>query len=78
MFHNYQAHALEPGRIHSMRGPCTVTREQPLLTATRENPRAAAKTQHSQKWMNKFKKEKENLTNAILTSSSTVIGTQLW
>ena len=32
-----------------MRSPCTTTREEPLLTETRESPCSAMKTQGSQK-----------------------------
>ena len=35
---------------------CTATKEEPLLTAARESPRAATKTKHSQKLLNFFKK----------------------
>ena len=45
-------------RSHHMRSPRTTTKSSPLLSATRESPRAATKTQPSQK---KKKKKKANI-----------------
>ena len=40
----------------AMRSPLVTTREKSLLTATRESPRAAAKTQNSKKKKRKLKR----------------------
>ena len=54
LVHNYLSQpVLSPSsatrEATSMRSPHTTTREQPLLTASRESLRAATKTQRSQK-----------------------------
>ena len=45
-----------------MRSPCTTAREQTLLTATRESPYTAMKTQHSQEQIFFFLSEKTQIT----------------
>ena len=44
-----RAHALLQEKPLQMRGPRTTAGEWPLLSATRESPHVATKTQHSQK-----------------------------
>ena len=56
-----------PKRSHRNEKPVHPNKEQPLLAATRESPHPAAKTQLSQKYVNKLKKKKEidNLNSSI-------------
>ena len=54
--HDWSPWAWNPGsttEATAMRRPCFTTREWPLLSSTRESPRAATKTQHSQNLINK-------------------------
>ena len=70
--HNYWARVpqllkpvrLEPvlrnKRSHRNEKPAHRNKEEPQLTATRESPHSATKTQHSHKSINKFIKNKRN------------------
>ena len=54
-----------PGEATTVRSLHTRTREEPLLSITRESPCAVTKTQHSQKYINNTvdKTKSEQVTN---------------